>query len=308
MWMTTLSDAELLERMREALDYDATLGRFYQKGRKGIPRGQLLGCPATDGKLQATLFGRRYYVSYLVWLWETGALPDGPLTHVNKDGTDDRFSNLARSAISRDTSSFITKAKAKFGDAHDYRAVDYINSNTKVRIACSAHGPFARKPGEYLASESGCPRCCEEAARVAQSKPPNAVCQQCKESFRKKSSGDARCKTCRLVGDRPDAVFIIIHGERFTPQEIADIIGVDRQVVYARLRNGWSAERVLTTPMQPTGLHGGVIIAGEVFKLSDLAEASGVTRRMMQRRGVRAKGGPRKILEALARATVKTRS
>ena len=48
------------------------------------------------------------------------------------------------------TKSFISKAKKIHGDLYDYSLVDYINSNTKIKIICSVHGVFEQLPSNHL--------------------------------------------------------------------------------------------------------------------------------------------------------------
>jgi ribosomal protein L36 len=56
------------------------------------------------------------------------------------------------------TEQFIEKAKTKHGDIYDYSEVDYINSETKVRINCKEHGMFEQTPHSHLRGY-GCSKC-----------------------------------------------------------------------------------------------------------------------------------------------------
>lgn len=53
---------------------------------------------------------------------------------------------------------FIAKARTIHGDRYDYSKVEYIDSKTKVRIACPIHGDFLQRPDLHL-SGSICPKC-----------------------------------------------------------------------------------------------------------------------------------------------------
>jgi intein-encoded DNA endonuclease-like protein len=53
---------------------------------------------------------------------------------------------------------FIDKSIKKHGEKYDYSLVDYINSNTKVRINCRIHGVFEQIPNSHL-SGRGCEKC-----------------------------------------------------------------------------------------------------------------------------------------------------
>ena len=56
------------------------------------------------------------------------------------------------------TEEFINKAREVHGDKYDYAKVEYINSQTKVRIICPKHGEFWQTPAEHLRGR-GCPKC-----------------------------------------------------------------------------------------------------------------------------------------------------
>lgn len=55
---------------------------------------------------------------------------------------------------------FINKAKEIHGDFYDYSNVEYINSNTPVRIICPIHGEFEQLPSVHINKKRhGCPSC-----------------------------------------------------------------------------------------------------------------------------------------------------
>jgi len=56
------------------------------------------------------------------------------------------------------TEEFIEKAKAKKGDRYDYSLVNYINSQTKIKIICKEHGEFEQTSTTHLKG-CGCPIC-----------------------------------------------------------------------------------------------------------------------------------------------------
>lgn len=60
----------------------------------------------------------------------------------------------------RNTIEFLRMAKAVHKDVYDYSQVNYINSNTKVKILCKAlgHGIFLQTPNHHL-GKRGCPKC-----------------------------------------------------------------------------------------------------------------------------------------------------
>jgi hypothetical protein len=55
---------------------------------------------------------------------------------------------------------FIEKAKLIHGDKYNYSNINYINSNTKIKIICDKHGLFKQTPCNHLQGQ-GCPICKE---------------------------------------------------------------------------------------------------------------------------------------------------
>lgn len=53
---------------------------------------------------------------------------------------------------------FVAKAQAKHGDKYDYSQVEYVNSQTKVKIICPEHGEFWQTPAMHLYNNA-CPKC-----------------------------------------------------------------------------------------------------------------------------------------------------
>lgn len=53
---------------------------------------------------------------------------------------------------------FIQDSRNKHGDRYDYSLVEYVNSQTKVKIICANHGVFNQSPNKHLLGR-GCPKC-----------------------------------------------------------------------------------------------------------------------------------------------------
>lgn len=161
------TDAEVVAAMHERLTYHPEVGELRRRdGFTGVNEGDRLGSPDTSGQLQTKFMGKRYFVSWLVWLWETGALPTDTITCVNGDNADNRFSNLVlleQPATQRlNQQRFLVRARERFGDVHDYSDTRYVAAKEKVSIKCPNHGVFARLPADYLKSAKGCPACCSD--------------------------------------------------------------------------------------------------------------------------------------------------
>lgn len=59
---------------------------------------------------------------------------------------------------SRDTNSFIEKAKKIHNDFYTYDKVEYKNSHEKIVVTCPIHGDFHQTPNAHLNGQ-GCPKC-----------------------------------------------------------------------------------------------------------------------------------------------------
>jgi len=60
---------------------------------------------------------------------------------------------------------FLDRAIAKHGSSYDYSEVEYINSNTKVKIRCDKHGVFELEPKCHMRG-TGCAKCYYESNRI----------------------------------------------------------------------------------------------------------------------------------------------
>jgi len=60
----------------------------------------------------------------------------------------------------RTAEQFIEKAREVHGDKYDYSMVEYIHSDTKVKIICPQHGEFEQIPNSHLQG-AGCNDCSE---------------------------------------------------------------------------------------------------------------------------------------------------
>jgi len=54
---------------------------------------------------------------------------------------------------------FIKRAQEIHNTKYDYSQVDYINSNTKIKILCPVHGIFEQRPNGHISRKNGCPQC-----------------------------------------------------------------------------------------------------------------------------------------------------
>lgn len=95
------------EKLKSILDYNPETGLFKWRpltptapksagGRRvgGSRLGRPAGAVGTRGYVRITIEGRAYPAHRLAWLWVTGVFPEKEIDHVNRDTSDNRFSNL----------------------------------------------------------------------------------------------------------------------------------------------------------------------------------------------------------------------
>lgn len=58
-----------------------------------------------------------------------------------------------------DSKTFIEKAENIHCGKYDYSSVEYVNSQTPVKIICPIHGEFTQLPNNHLSKRYGCPKC-----------------------------------------------------------------------------------------------------------------------------------------------------
>ncbi len=84
---------------------------------------------------------------------EHGTFEQSPANHLNGKGCPDcggrfRYNN----------NGIIAKFREIHGDRYDYSLVEYVNTNSKVKIICKEHGVFEQVPSSHLGG-TGCPDC-----------------------------------------------------------------------------------------------------------------------------------------------------
>lgn len=134
----------LLAELSRRLNYDRSSGKLTRKAGPGIPPwGAPVGTPCEGGRLQCEFLGKRYQVSHLVWLLETGDLPRRPLRHIDGDPANCRFVNLTE-----------------------------VPPKRERVIQCATHGQV--QIGRNRSFTKGCPSCALEGAQAKIKKTPEA--------------------------------------------------------------------------------------------------------------------------------------
>lgn len=84
------------ETARYYLRYDEGTGNLYwrrQPSRSVMP-GQVAGSKSKDGYISLSFAGHTYLAHRLIWLIKTGNWPEFEIDHINRDRSDNRWSNL----------------------------------------------------------------------------------------------------------------------------------------------------------------------------------------------------------------------
>ena len=67
--------------------------------------------------------------------------------------------DLKKKKMTLTTKDFIERAEKKHGNFYDYRLVEYVRHDSKVKILCPDHGEFMQTPDSHARLGYGCPEC-----------------------------------------------------------------------------------------------------------------------------------------------------
>ena len=84
------------EIVQELFNYDAETGNLYWKkptGARSVP-GSIVGTLSFHGYYVVGIFGKKYKVHRIIWLYVYGYMPENDLDHINRIKTDNRIINL----------------------------------------------------------------------------------------------------------------------------------------------------------------------------------------------------------------------
>jgi hypothetical protein len=88
----------------ELLSYDKEIGKIYQKKKRPkISVGSEAGTITPFGHRYVQLFGRKYPIHHLVWLFETKSFPEKFLDHKDGNPINNKFSNLREVTTKQNT-------------------------------------------------------------------------------------------------------------------------------------------------------------------------------------------------------------
>lgn len=83
-----------------------------------------------------------------------------PNGHLNGDGCPKCGREIVKNILLKPQDEWIIDAQEIHGyGTYDYSLVEYKGKNIPVKIICSIHGIFTRKPSDHIWQQAGCPKC-----------------------------------------------------------------------------------------------------------------------------------------------------
>lgn len=98
-----------------------------------------------------------------------GEFLQSPKKHLAGHGCEKCFRESLNRRYSLGKEKFIEKANSIYNGFYDYSEVNYVNSQTYVKIVCPIHGSFMQIPSSHLKGH-GCPVCGKEKAKDGKTK------------------------------------------------------------------------------------------------------------------------------------------
>jgi len=148
------------ERVKQLFNYDADTGvltwKFTYSAR--AMKGSIAGCRRQDGRLVLRIDKELYMAYRIIWLWMTGSWPAADIDHIDRDFTNNRWSNLRD--VNRSTN---LHNKASYGVRHETGSSTWIAS---ITVAGKLH-----HIGSYITKEEA-----ELAYNLAKDKVISILC------------------------------------------------------------------------------------------------------------------------------------
>lgn len=112
-----------------------------------------------------------------------GLFAQTPNTHLNGSGCRNCVPMKLREKFASNKETFIQKAREIHGDKYDYSQVEYVNSQTKVKIICPLHGIFEQIPNNHIGKGKGkgCAYCGVEKNARGQSLTTEKFIENCRQ-------------------------------------------------------------------------------------------------------------------------------
>lgn len=82
-----------------------------------------------------------------------------PSNHLKNGGCFQCGRQISANKQKSKTSEIMKNFKHVHGDKYDYSLVEYVNTDTKIKIICPVHGVFEQTPYHHKTTKCGCPMC-----------------------------------------------------------------------------------------------------------------------------------------------------
>jgi hypothetical protein len=138
---------EFIKDLRENISYDPETGNLCWKiGRNRIPPGTPCGCVKSDGYRAVRFKDKLYLAHRIAWMIQTGSEPKSQIDHINRDRSDNRWSNFREATKSQNACNG-SKRKNNTSGLH---GVYWDKKNSKWRTSVSL---FRRCYGKRFANK-----------------------------------------------------------------------------------------------------------------------------------------------------------
>jgi hypothetical protein len=126
------------DQLKSLLTYDPSTGKLFNKVTRNT-RAQKnceTGTVNTNGYVVVTIDGKKHLAHRLIWLMMTGSLPPHEIDHINRNRSDNAWSNLR--AVTRLENSWNTGAHKNSKSGH--KGVAYVSKSNKWQVQLRVRG------------------------------------------------------------------------------------------------------------------------------------------------------------------------
>jgi hypothetical protein len=119
------------ELLKTLVRYDPETGIFVR-----ISTGKQVGNKQTGGYIRFRLCGQAYLAHRLAWLYMTGAWPRHSIDHINRNTSENRFSNLREATYSENGQNQPLMRRNRYG----LPGVTWVGRNKKWKASIKVNG------------------------------------------------------------------------------------------------------------------------------------------------------------------------
>ena len=128
--------------LQAVLSYDPDTGLF-----TNLKNNRVVGWQQS-GYLKYEVFGKKYYLHRLVWLYAYGHTPDCEIDHINRNRSDNRLCNLREASRHENLWNSPVRCDSSLG----LKGVEYVKKINKYRAVITLYG-IKHRLGTFLTAE-----------------------------------------------------------------------------------------------------------------------------------------------------------